>query len=102
MPDRTYRSVQVAEPGAPLTGVDLPIHEPGPGQVRVTVQACGVCHTDSQFVTGSQPGLTFPVTPGHEVAGVIEALGEDVRPWRVGERVAIGGVLRLLLALPAR
>jgi alcohol dehydrogenase len=90
MPDRTYRSVQVAEPGAPLTGVDVPIREPGAGQVRVAVQACGVCHTDSEFVTGSQPGLTFPVTPGHEVAGVIEALGEDVHPWRVRERVAIG------------
>jgi alcohol dehydrogenase len=90
MPGSTYRSVQVAEPGAPLTGVDVPIREPGRGQVRVAVQACGVCHTDSQFVTGYQPGLTFPVTPGHEVAGVIEALGEDVHPWRVGDRVAIG------------
>jgi Alcohol dehydrogenase GroES-like domain len=88
--DRTYRSVRVAEPGAPLTSVDVPVREPGPGQVRVAVRACGVCHTDSNFVTGSQPGLTFPVTPGHEVAGVIEALGKDVHPWRVGERVAIG------------
>jgi alcohol dehydrogenase len=88
--DRTYRAVQVAEPGAPLTGVDVPVREPGPGQVRVKVKACGVCHTDSNFVNGSQPGLTFPVTPGHEVAGVIEALGSDVHPWRVGERVAIG------------
>lgn len=73
MSERTYRAVQVAEPGAPLTGVDVPVREPGPGQVRVAVRACGVCHTDSQFVTGNQPGLTFTVTPGHEVADVIEA-----------------------------
>jgi alcohol dehydrogenase len=74
----TYRAVQVAEPGAPLTGVDVPVREPGSGQVRVKVQACGICHTDSDFVNGSQPGLTYLVTPGHEVAGVIEALGSHV------------------------
>jgi len=88
--ETTYRAAQVAAPGAPLTTVDVPVREPAPGQVRVRVLACGVCHTDSTFVDGSQPGLTFPVTPGHEVAGVIEALGEDVHPWQVGDRVAIG------------
>jgi D-arabinose 1-dehydrogenase-like Zn-dependent alcohol dehydrogenase len=88
--DRTYRAVQVAEPGAPLTGVDVPLREPGPGHVRVKVEACGVCHTDASFVDGTQPGLTFPITPGHEIAGVIDALGQDVHPWKVGDRVAIG------------
>ncbi|HEX4359466.1 MAG TPA: alcohol dehydrogenase catalytic domain-containing protein [Pseudonocardia sp.] len=90
MAERTYRAARVAEPGAPLTVVDLPIHEPGPGHVRVAVQACGVCHTDTNFVDGTQPGLTFPITPGHEVAGVIDAVGRDVHPWQVGDRVAIG------------
>lgn len=86
----TFRSVQVAEPGGPLTIVDREVREPGPGQVRVAVEACGVCHTDSQFVAGYLPGLSFPITPGHEAAGRIEAIGDGVRHWEVGERVTVG------------
>jgi alcohol dehydrogenase len=90
MVDLTYRSTMVAEPDGPLEVVDVAVRTPGPGEVLVAVQACGICHSDSEFVTGHWPGVTFPVTPGHEIAGVIEALGEGVEPWQVGDRVAIG------------
>jgi alcohol dehydrogenase len=86
----TFRSVHVAEPGATLKLVDREPTAPGPGQVRVTVEACGVCHTDSEFVDGHPPGLTFPVTPGHEVAGRIDAIGEGVLRWQPGDRVTVG------------
>jgi alcohol dehydrogenase len=64
--------------------------EPGFGQVRLVVEACGVCHTDSEFVEGQLPGLSFPVTPGHEVAGRIDVVGAGVRRWRAGDRVTVG------------
>jgi alcohol dehydrogenase len=64
--------------------------EPGFGQVRVTVEACGVCHTDSEFVDGHLPGLSFPLTPGHEVAGRIDVVGVGVRRWRADDRVTVG------------
>jgi alcohol dehydrogenase len=86
----TYRSMSVAEPGGKLQMVVEEQHDPGPGQVRVAVKACGVCRSDSEFVTGRWPGVAFPVTPGHEIAGVIEAVGDAVESWQVGDRVAIG------------
>jgi alcohol dehydrogenase len=58
--------------------------------VRVAVEACGICHSDSMFVDDQWPGLQFPVTPGHEIAGHIDALGDGVAVWREGDRVAIG------------
>jgi alcohol dehydrogenase len=64
--------------------------EPGIGQVRVIVEACGVCHTDAMFVQGALPGLSFPVVPGHEVAGRIDALGPGVTHWQVSDRVTVG------------
>lgn len=82
--------MQVSEPGAALELVERPIPEPGPGEVRVKVQACGVCHSDSMAVDGHFPGVTFPVVPGHEVAGVIDAVGEGVPGWSVGQRVGVG------------
>ncbi|TXI49920.1 alcohol dehydrogenase [Mycolicibacter arupensis] len=86
----TYRSVEVAQPGGPIQLTDRPLREPGRGEVRVCVEACGVCHSDSQIAGGLLPGTVFPVTPGHEVAGHIDALGADVEDWQVGDRVAVG------------
>src|SRR6202158_2799866 len=86
----TFRSAQVPAPGGEFALVDRTIEEPDAGQVRVAVEACGVCHTDSEFVAGHQPGLVFPVTPGHEIAGRIDALCDGVQGWQVGDRVAIG------------
>ncbi|MDT5126602.1 MAG: alcohol dehydrogenase [Mycobacterium sp.] len=90
MTNPTYRSTAVVQPNGDLELVDAELREPGLGQVRIAVQACGVCHSDSEFVTGHWPGLSFPVTPGHEIAGVIEAIGDGVVAWRPGDRVAIG------------
>jgi hypothetical protein len=75
MAGTTFRSVQVSDPGADLKVVDREERELAPGQVRIAVEACGICHTDSEFVAGYLPGLVFPVTPGHEIAGRIEAVG---------------------------
>lgn len=85
----TYRTVEVAAPGT-LRVVDRPVPEPGAGQVRIRVEACGICHTDAATVTGTYPGLKLPRVPGHEVAGRIEALGSGVSRWRVGQRVGVG------------
>jgi alcohol dehydrogenase len=86
----TFRAAQVPSPGAPIAVVDKALAEPGPGSVRVAVEACGICHSDSMFVDGQWPGVQFPVTPGHEIAGHIDALGDGVQGWREGDRVAIG------------
>ncbi|MEV4109013.1 alcohol dehydrogenase catalytic domain-containing protein [Nonomuraea sp. NPDC049695] len=84
------RSIQVAEPGGDMTLVQVDPREPGPGQVRVTVEACGVCHSDVLITSGNIPGTTFPLTPGHEIAGRIDAIGGEVSGWSVGDRVAVG------------
>ncbi|MFI7231234.1 alcohol dehydrogenase catalytic domain-containing protein [Nonomuraea angiospora] len=86
----THRAVQVTEPGGDLSLVRVDAREPGPGQVRVTVEACGVCHSDQLITAGHLPGTTFPVTPGHEIAGRIDAIGGDVAGWSAGDRVAVG------------
>jgi D-arabinose 1-dehydrogenase-like Zn-dependent alcohol dehydrogenase len=86
---RTYKAIQVTNPGN-LNLVELPIREPGPGQVRIRVEACGICHTDAATVTGAYPGLTLPRVPGHEVVGRIEALGSGVSKWKIGQRVGVG------------
>src|SRR6202790_3129061 len=86
---RTYKAVEVSEPGV-LRVVERPISEPGAGQVRVRVEACGICHTDAATVMGIYPGLTLPRVPGHEVVGRIEALGRGVSRWKIGQRVGVG------------
>jgi alcohol dehydrogenase len=86
----TFRAVQVISPRGQLALIDRTLTDPAPGTVRVAVDACGICHTDSILVDDQLPGLRFPVTPGHEIAGRIDALGEGVQGWRDGERVAIG------------
>src|ERR1700730_8518616 len=85
----TYKAVEVSAPGA-LRVVERPVSEPGAGQVRIRVEACGICHTDAATVTGTYPGLTLPRVPGHEVVGRIEALGSGVSKWKIGQRVGVG------------
>jgi D-arabinose 1-dehydrogenase-like Zn-dependent alcohol dehydrogenase len=85
----TYKAVEVSAPGV-LRVVERPVSEPGAGQVRLRVEACGVCHTDTATVTGSYPGLSLPRVPGHEVVGRIEALGAGVTQWKIGQRVGVG------------
>jgi alcohol dehydrogenase len=89
---RTYRVAQAAAAGGPFEVVEREVPRPGPGHVRVAVDACGICHSDAFFVTAGLPGITFPVVPGHEIAGRVEELGEGVRErgWQVGDRVAVG------------
>jgi alcohol dehydrogenase len=87
----TFRAAQVTSPRGQLTLVDRTLTDPAPDTVRVAVEACGICHTDAVFVDDQFPaGLRFPVTPGHEIAGRIDAVGAGVQGWREGERVAIG------------
>jgi D-arabinose 1-dehydrogenase-like Zn-dependent alcohol dehydrogenase len=84
------RCVQVSKPKGALELVERDIPEPGPGAVRIKVQACGVCHSDSFTKEGAYPGLQYPRIPGHEVAGVIDAVGAGVRGWTTGQRVGVG------------
>lgn len=84
------RAVQVVQAGAPLELVEREIPEPAPGEVRVRVEVCGVCHSDSLTVEGQWPNLSFPRIPGHEIAGVIDAIGPGVVGWRAGQRVGVG------------
>ena len=84
------RAIQVSRPGGPFEMVERKIPEPGPRQVRVKVQACGVCHSDTLTKEGHFPGMVYPRVPGHEVAGVIDAVGVDVPRWKLGQRVGVG------------
>lgn len=84
----TYKAVVATAPGQ-LELVERPIPTPGPGQVRIRVEACGVCHSDSATVEGFA-GVPYPRVPGHEVIGRIEALGDGVQSWRIGQRVGVG------------
>jgi D-arabinose 1-dehydrogenase-like Zn-dependent alcohol dehydrogenase len=86
----TMRAVQVSRPNGPLEIVERPIPEPGAGSVRIRVQACGICHSDSLTKEGAYPGIAFPRVPGHEVAGVIDAVGPGVAGWRPGQPVGVG------------
>ena len=86
----THKAVHVASANAPLTVVDVETTPPGPGQVRIDVAACGVCGTDTGFVTGGFPNMTWPVTLGHEIAGTVTELGAGVDQFAVGDRVAVG------------
>lgn len=86
----TMRVAQVSRPNGPLEVVERPIPEPGPGAVRIKVLACGICHSDSLTKEGTYPGIQFPRVPGHEVAGVIDAVGPGVAEWRQGQRVGVG------------
>lgn len=84
------RTMQAAEPNGSLEKVRADVPDPGPGQVRVTVEACGICYSDADMLGGRFPGVSFPLTPGHEIAGRIESIGRYVEGWQAGDRVAIG------------
>ncbi|MGA7919428.1 MAG: alcohol dehydrogenase [Candidatus Acidiferrales bacterium] len=84
------RAVQVPKAKGPLELVEREIPQPGPGTARIKVQACGVCHSDMLVKEGLWPGLEYPRVIGHEVAGVIDALGEGVKSWKAGDRVGVG------------
>ena len=84
------RAVQVPRAGGPLEIVEREIPDPGPGFVRIKVQACGVCHSDTVTKDGLFPGIQYPRVPGHEVIGVIDAVGSGVPRWKTGQRVGVG------------
>ncbi|MYY13783.1 alcohol dehydrogenase catalytic domain-containing protein [Streptomyces sp. SID4919] len=87
----TYRVAQVETAGGPFRMVDREVERPGPGHVRIAVEACGICHSDAAFVEAAVPGIRFPLVPGHEIAGRIEELGEGTQShWQVGDLVAVG------------
>ena len=86
----TMKAAQVTGAEGLLEIVEREIPEPGVGQVRIKVQACGVCHSDALVVEGSWPGISYPRVPGHEVAGIVDAVGSGVLEWRVGQRVGVG------------
>lgn len=84
------RAVQVPGPNKPFELIEKEIPSPERGTVRVKVQACGVCHSDSFTKEGLFPGIQYPRVPGHEIAGIIDAIGEEAGNWKVGQRVGIG------------
>ncbi|MDP9176001.1 MAG: alcohol dehydrogenase [Planctomycetota bacterium] len=84
------RVVQVSKAKGPLELVERLIPQPAAGKVRVKVQACGICHSDSFTKDGLFPGIQYPRIPGHEIAGIIDAIGEGVKGWKVGQRVGVG------------
>jgi D-arabinose 1-dehydrogenase-like Zn-dependent alcohol dehydrogenase len=86
----TMKAAQVSRAGAGLEIVEREIPEPGPGNVRIKVKACGVCHSDAMVVEGSWPGIPYPRVPGHEVAGIIDEVGTGVSEWKKGQRVGVG------------
>jgi D-arabinose 1-dehydrogenase-like Zn-dependent alcohol dehydrogenase len=86
----TMKVAEVPKPGADFRIVEREIPEPGPGHVRIKVQACGVCHSDVLTKEGAWPGIQYPRAPGHEVAGLIDAVGDGVSAWTKGQRVGVG------------
>jgi len=84
------KAVQISKPGGDWELLDRDIPKPGAGQVRVKVEACGICHSDALVKEGLWPGLQYPRVPGHEVAGRIDAIGDNVTAWAKGQRVGIG------------
>jgi D-arabinose 1-dehydrogenase-like Zn-dependent alcohol dehydrogenase len=90
MPTVSGRAFQVTSAGGPFELVQREFPDPGPGQVRIRVQACGVCHSDTVTKFGLFPGIVYPRVPGHEVAGVVDAIGVDVPVFKTGQRVGLG------------
>ena len=84
------RAVQIPKPGGPLEIIERDIPQPRPGAVRIKVQACGVCHSDSVVKDALFPGIQYPRIPGHEAAGLIDAVGTGVAGWKAGDRVGVG------------
>jgi D-arabinose 1-dehydrogenase-like Zn-dependent alcohol dehydrogenase len=86
----TMKAAQISKPGSGFEIVEREIPEPAAGQVRIKVQACGVCHSDVLTVEGAWPGIQYPRVPGHEVAGIIDQVGAGVSAWTKGQRVGVG------------
>jgi D-arabinose 1-dehydrogenase-like Zn-dependent alcohol dehydrogenase len=84
------KAVQISKPGGNFEVVERPVPEPGRGQVRIKVEACGICHSDALVKEGYWPGIQYPRVPGHEIAGRIDAIGADVTLWKHGQRVGLG------------
>jgi len=84
------RVAQIPEAGADFQVVDREIPKPGARQVRIRVEACGICHSDVLTKEGVWPGIQYPRVPGHEVAGIIDELGEGASEWKQGQRVGVG------------
>src|SRR5467141_2327996 len=86
----TMKVVQVPKPGGDFEITEREIPRPGPGEVRIKVQACGICHSDAFTKDGSWPGIQYPRIPGHEVVGLVDELGDRVTEWKKGQRVGVG------------
>src|SRR5277367_6890897 len=86
----TMRAVQVTKAGGNLELITKEIPKPMPNQVLIKVEACGICHSDSLTKEGQWPGIVYPRIPGHEIAGVIDDLGTEVKGWKKGQRVGVG------------
>jgi D-arabinose 1-dehydrogenase-like Zn-dependent alcohol dehydrogenase len=84
------KAVQISKPGGNFEVVARPIPEPGRNQVRIKVEACGICHSDVLVKEGYWPGIQYPRVPGHEIAGRIDSIGADVTLWKPGQRVGVG------------
>jgi len=87
---KKMRAVQVSRAGGALELVEREIPEPQAGWVRIKVDACGVCHSDSLVKEGQWPGIQYPRVPGHEIIGIVDAVGEGVKPWKTGQRAGVG------------
>ena len=86
----TMKVAQISGPGAEFEVIERSVPEPARGQVRIKVQACGICHSDALTKDGLFAGIEYPRVPGHEVVGIIDALGNDVSDWQLGQRVGVG------------
>lgn len=86
----SMKAVQVAKAGGKFEMVERAVPQPGRGQVRIKVEACGICHSDALVKEGHWPGLQYPRVPGHEVAGRIDAVGPEVSLWKPGQRAGVG------------
>src|SRR5947209_8041784 len=86
----THQAVRIESAGGPLELAEVETRPPGRDEVRIAVTACGVCGTDRAFVHGGFPGMSWPLTPGHEIAGTVAELGAGVENFAVGDRVALG------------
>lgn len=99
------KAVQVNKAGGSFEMVERPTPQPGPGQVRIKVEASGICHSDLMVKEGYWPGIQYPRVPGHEIAGRIDAVGAGVTNWKPGQRVGVGwhgGALLCMRPLPSR
>lgn len=84
------KAVQISKPGGDFELVERPIPQPARGEVRIKVEACGICRSDALVEEGQWPGLQYPLVPGHEIAGRVDALGPDAAPWTPAQRIGVG------------